>query len=558
MTHPRRYLGAVAVVLWLFAACTAEFGIEADAAAPDCEVDGDCPDGFTCQFGICAEEQAKQLTIGLLIQPPAFRSNLSALHVTEMAVTLGEPLPDYALRPPVSVNGFVLFSAVAPAIGEPVSAELRFVNTQGIPGDEFEASVRTDPTTGGYAIELPPGVYTASVRPDREDVSRTNVFGIEIRRPVTNDEEHSEFRPFNLPAPEQYVRVAGRVERDALPVEGVAEARVFALTTDGRFETTVDVTGDDGYFIVFAPPSDTEYVFHVRPDGDDGDVPTAVYEPVSIPPDALSFDLSLRTGTWAEPVSVPFRVESSDGDPIPDAVVIARTALEPSTGVVDGEPGIVDGHYEVRVDSAAIAEDGTFELAVAPGRSTVYAASLDAEHGLAAPVLLAVDTTLEPVEPVRLVVEQRHPVSGSVVTSAGTPVAEVDLALELVSTSTRPLDRYGVPSQLFGASGRTDEDGRFQVAAQPGQYRATAVPPEQLGHARTTVDLEVGRGMVEGFTVELPDAGVVSGRVLDDLNEPLAGATVQAFAVDGSSATLIGLSVADADGTYRVVLPAPD
>ena len=122
---------------------------------------------------------------------------------------------------------------------------------------------------------------------------------------------------------------------------------------------------------------------------------------------------------------------------------------------------------------------------------------------------------------------------GSVVTSAGTPVAEVDLALELVSTSTRPLDRYGVPSQLFGASGRTDEDGRFQVAAQPGQYRATAVPPEQLGHPRTTVDLEVGRGMVEGFTVELPDAGVVSGRVLDDLNEPLAGATVQAFAVAG-------------------------
>lgn len=521
-------------------------GVSDGTTDPACYSNADCAIG-TCQFGICAEEPPVSMELALLLQPPAFRNDLSALHVTQLPVTLGSSLPDFALRAPIPVRGVVLFNAVGQDVGSPVEAELRFVSNRGIPGFEFEAATRSLPATGEYDILLPPGSYDVSIEPDRVDVSRTTAVSIEVRA-------QNEFRPFTITAPSQYLVVSGVLEREHGGTAPVAGAKVFARTMDGRLETTVDVTDEEGRFILLAPPTDAAYELNVRATDGSTWVPSAMFEPVVLTPDLLEAGLRLSLGAWEDPVAVTLALRTPDGAPVTEAVVEIRSELAPTSGRADS-PGVAGGRYRRSIAADAIDADGMVTVSLPPGRAEIYAAPLSSALGLGLPVVIDVPRGAAVTDPVRVSVEARHEVSGRVVGSGGAGVSNVLVEARLEATDLLPLSRYGVPSNAYGATTTSDSDGRFTLQAQPGSWTLELIPPQDSGMARTRSRFDVERGPVDDLEVRLPGSGVVRGRLLDDGNQPLAGAIVQAFVITQGSALALAEGVTDAEGVYRLVLP---
>lgn len=498
-----------------------------------------CEAGFTCQFGICVEDQVVEtrLSIALLIAPPSFREDLSELHVSRLPVTLGESLPAYGLQPPATVEGVVLFNATEQDVATPVAGDVRFRSQSGLPGFEFEASTRID-AGGQYSIQVPLGTYDVSVIPARPDLSRSIARGVTVG-------SASEFKPFNVLAPEQYDIISGVVERNSGTVGPVAGARVFAVSEGGEHETTVDVTDESGQFIVFAPPSDNPYEFHVRPTEDSEWVPSAVFEPVA---PELGTDLRLWVGDFPELVPIDVTVATTDGAPVQDVAVSVRSEIEPGAG----SPALVSAYYSTLILSDDVDEDGGFTVNLPPVRTEFYAAPLSTELGPAQPVIMAIDEDGGELE---LVVEQRHLIEGFVSGASGNnPVNGVSVVASWVASDTQPLSRYPLPQSVFAAATTSGEDGRFSFRVPPGNWTVEFAPPLDAGFGYAREVVGVGRESVNGFNAQLPDSGAVQGRVQDSEGAPLAGASIQAFSLEDGEAILIGEASTDADGLYRLVL----
>jgi hypothetical protein len=81
----------------------------------------------------------------------------------------------------------------------------------------------------------------------------------------------------------------------------------------------------------------------------------------------------------------------------------------------------------------------------------------------------------------------------------------------------------------------TDASGRFKLTGvPPGRYRATATrsgfvrPVSKSGQAPPPLTLAPGQA-VDGLTLEMVPAGVITGRVVDQNGEPLVNAQIQQF-----------------------------
>lgn len=527
-------LSAVVFVLGCSAGEKTASGVTADLC-----VDVSCEEGFTCQFGICVEDQVDEtrLSIALLIAPPSFREDLSELHVSRLPVTLGESLPAYALQPPATVEGVVLFNATEQDVATPVAGDVRFRSQSGIPGFEFETSTRID-AGGQYSIQVPLGTYDVSIVPTRSDLARSVARGVTVGAA-------NEFKPFNVLAPEQYDIISGVVERNSGTVAPVAGAKVFAVSADGEHETTIDVTDESGQFIVFAPPSDEPYQFHVRPTEDSAWVPYAVFEPVQ---PAVGSDVRLRVGDFPELVPVDVGVTTTDGVPVEDVAVSVRSEIEAG----EGAPALVSAYYSTLISSEDVGEDGRFVVDLPPVRTEFYAAPLSTELGPAQPEIMVIDEDGGELE---LVVEQRHLIEGVVSgASANDPVAGVSVVASWVPSETQPLSRYPLPESVFAASTTSNDDGQFAFQVPPGSWTVEFAPPLDAGFGFARDVVVVGRESVDGFNAALPDSGAVQGRVQDPEGSPLAGASIQAFSLEGGETVLIGEASTDADGFYRLVL----
>lgn len=528
--------------------CSFDEGEPASAGAdPDgCVDDDDCPGG-RCQFGICAFDTTETLDLAMLIEPPAYRTELVALHVPQIALNLGRAVDDVVLASPTRVRGGVVFNSIGVDPGEPVSAELRFLRVDGVPGYAQEETTRSAAATGEYAIDLAAGTYDVSIVPDRPEVSRSTSPDVVIGEGV-------QVKLFPVPAPGEYRVVEGHLTRGALD-EPVAAAKVFARSTSGRLESTVAVTDADGKFVVLVPPGDEPFEFHVRPTEGSRWVPYAVYEPVSLDPDARVEIRNLTLGPIGEPVSFTVRAHTPDGTPVEDVTIAVRSVLEPGSN--PGGPALVSGRYVTTVGYDGL-ESGLAPVSTPSGRVEIHAASTNPSLGLGVPVVLEADATMDGAE-VSVEIERRHRVSGRVVTPDGlVGVADVEIVASLLPSDVLPLGSYPVPSSAFSARVETTEDGAFSFAGQPGRWEIALTPPTESGFARAVHVLELGRGPVEGAELELADAGVVLGRVLDPDRAPVAGATVQVFEVVDGAAEPVGDAVTDSDGVYRLVLPVPD
>ena len=527
-------LSAVAFVL----GCSAGDATEASGASDLCLYQ-DCDEGFTCQFGICVEDEveATELSIALLISPPSFREDLGELHVTDLPVTLGMPLPDYALQPPAAVEGVVLFNATESDVASPVEGEVRFRSVRGIPGFEFETSTRID-AGGQYAIDVPRGLYDVSIVPSRTDLSRSTARGVSVSA-------LSEFKPFNVIAPEQYTVIAGFVERGEGTLEPVAGARVFAISEDGEHETTVDVTGETGQFILFAPPAEQSYTFHVRPTDDSTWVPYATFEPVPL---IAGEEIYLRVGPFPDPVPVHVSARTTDGVPVLDVAVSIRSEIE----AVEGSPALLSAYYLTLVGIDQVDASGELVVDLPPVMTEFYAAPLGPDLGPALPVRVSID---EGGGDVALTLEQRHLIEGHVLgENSSSLVGQVSVHATWVGSDVTPLSRYPLPESLFEAATTSGDDGYFAFRVPPGEWRVEFAPPLDAGFGYARRALSVGRESVDAFEAVLPESGAVRGRLFDAYGEPLVGASVHAFSLEGGETLLVGEASTDASGAYRLVL----
>jgi len=546
------WLAIALVALAALSSCAGGLDDASSFEATDlCETDEDCPTAFTCQFGICAEEPGASYSIGLSITPPDFRPDLAGQQVTGVPVTLGTALPDYVLARPVQLSGIIAYDADdAPA----VRADVRFRATSGVPGQAFATNVHTAPDGRVFTATLPPGIYDVTIIDDRPDVARVVRRGVNIGvdgaagGPCPTDDP-CQSSVFIVPAPERYVRVDGTLSRQTPRIEPVEGARVFARTVDERYTSTAAVTDVAGGFSLLVPPTDGEWRIHVEPDTD-APVPSGTFEPFTLQSDATGAEIALGFGELGDPVTVQGVVTGPSDRTV---LVTARTTFGPAAvepGALAFEGG--SGEVEVVVEPDA---NGAFELKLVPGTWAITAAPIDASVGVAEPIEVEVIAG-EPAAPIELALTEPIAVTGRIVAPDGTtPVPNATVEARFTSAWGTSNASYGVADALWTSTTATEEDGTWGLPLARGQWDLTVGPPDNLGYASWTTEIEVRDDGVVG-DIALVEAGVVSGRILDEDATPIAGARVAGWQIVDGTSRLLDEAVTNDDGFWRLVLPA--
>jgi hypothetical protein len=141
-----------------------------------------------------------------------------------------------------------------------------------------------------------------------------------------------------------------------------------------------------------------------------------------------------------------------------------------------------------------------------------------------------------------------RPVSGTVKTAAGAVLADVYVVATLVAPSG---------TRKYADDGVTGSDGRFHLALRPGSYVLDVEDIHQR-YANTTVPVTMTATTDEFATITLATAQTwtYTGQVVGDDGEPVAGARVQAFTMNGVVNDWWGYdpgptTTTDSEGTYR-------
>lgn len=543
--------------LALAAGCSLDSS-ESDAASTVvCESSDECPTGNTCtEYGYCQPDTPLEYEIALEINPPSFRSDLSTQVALGVPVTVGQPVADFRLSRPITLNADVLYNDAEGVTS--VDANVRIRSTIGLPGREFSQTVQTD-ENGTILVELPPGIYDLTIIPDDPSVPRAIRRDIVVAPPsetcATPGGACEITRRFTLPAPEDYVTVLGVVER--LPeFQKVVGATIFAVSEDGDFESTYAVTSESGSFDVALDPAGETFEFRLRPT-DGVSLPDLRFESISLPDEIEgSIELRLQMGRWLDPVMVPVEVVGPDGRAISNVVVSANAGWEAGDPVADAI-NAASGEFEQVLDVGASSDSSTpSALLLPPGRYDVSAGGRDGEYGITEAITLVVPDPADGEEAptARIALPGRSPVRG-LVASGASEIAGASVEFSLIGIDGDEPGFFDSISGLYGTTTTTDGRGAFEVNLVPGEYAVTVQPPSGSGLARYNGEFFVAEGGNNDLAVELRPPAPVIGRVLDSDGAPLQGATVEAWVVEDGRAIMLGRATTGEDGSYRLLLP---
>ncbi len=408
-------------------------------------------------------------------------------------------------------------------------------DAEGIPGASVYADRDTNTRTSDYfsqtdstgAFEIrgvPPGRF--EVRAHHPSYAPAKATAVEVD-------------PEKEPVPARIVlvrggRLEGRVRhRDGRPF---AEGRVMvgSGTTFAWAEPTA--LGDDGSFVADHLPPGTGAVtvmaYGSGPYSDPGPGFTSMTG-------IAQQGVELREGETAT-VEVALR----------DVVIAGRVTRggQPAPGIrvsVRSGPQSYSTFGGVRAPRAQVApvgppplaattrDDGGYELLVfSPGPGGVSLQSTTSRQ-----TYPGRQVTIPDVERYELDLEIADTtVSGVVVDrETGDPVPEARLSLRSVEPSGR--------SGGWGASGA---DGRFTIAAEPGEYKLEA---NAQGHAPTSMPVSVGPAGVSDLRVEMDRGLAIVGRLLDAAGRPAGGYQVSPQTLDGSYTPG---TESRADGSFRI------
>ncbi len=470
------------------------------------------------------------------------------------------PAGTYALSVRAASRGEASMSGVRVAAGQPtnvgtitlgrggvVQGVVVDAEGSGIPGAtvsaEKDARRRTGQlqtqtgSTGAFEIQgVPIGpVYASASHPAYAE-------GRDVATTVDPEKE---------PVPVRLVLVrGGRVEGRALYRDGRAFAggRVtfYSLEPGGvgmRWETAA-ISADGSFVLDHMSPGRTM-------------VNLMAFTPAS--PMVIGSSANVLTGVASREVEVR-EGETTSGDiSLRDVLVTGRV-----TRAGQPEPGILVGVTSGQVSAvmswvgptaaralapgpplhAAISrDDGSYELLVfTPGKSHVEMRSSGQSHPRR-------EVEIPDVDRFELDLELgAATVSGIVVDrDGGSPVPDASVAL-------RKTDATNKTDATKEWSGRAESgpDGRFSIAAEPGEYRLEAQASDRQP---TSLPLSVGPAGVADLRVELDRGLEIRGRLLDASGRPAARVPMRVAPADGEGGGFVDSA---ADGSFRIGGLAPE
>jgi hypothetical protein len=149
-------------------------------------------------------------------------------------------------------------------------------------------------------------------------------------------------------------------------------------------------------------------------------------------------------------------------------------------------------------------------------------------------------------EPVEVAMQPEAIASGRVLTPDGTPAIGMKITARISSQMG-----YLSPFQAM-----TDNDGKFVLHGLPGtKFVLSVADPKKLWVFRPVVDLFIRSGHETTLTLRMETGVLVSGRVLDKDEHPVAGAAFSAL-TDSDNGSSLWEDATDASGRYLFRLPA--
>jgi hypothetical protein len=417
-----------------------------------------------------------------------------------------------------------------------------------IPGVLRRHESTLTPENGGYMLPVGAGNYTVTLlTPNTElpPLSAPRDVQVHPGRLVTQD--------FLLPALSALSRLSGKVVgSNGLPLDVELEAQ--ALDENQRpLSHRVAVTRDTGELSLVLPPSALllpNVLLQVVPTSADTLVPKQTF--IVNPRQGIQQPLSM--GDFGTAVTVRGKVTDQNGQPVSQATVYLQ-------GKVGG-----GGQYSSR--KVLTDATGGFELPTLPSapdaQMTLFAAP---PPGSAAGLTLKPITVPRAGTPVAQDVKcgTRMKVRGQLLLpSESRPAPGVRVVVESVG------EHPGWPRPAFTveAPRSTDDQGQFEIALDPGQYRFDFIPTDGLPRVSRFVTVPPGDGTPVGGVQQLTPFTLSKGRRVSGLvsisgqrmMQPAAPyASVRFFRVvnvEGRPwSLLLAQTLTDQNGTYSTSLP---
>lgn len=490
-----------------------------------CTSSRQCDPGDVCFLGACRGRSQSLSLVVAEVRPPndGQLGELQQGHI-DLSQTV---IHDFALQPPLAVSGHVaqeqdLAGGTAPVAG----AALVFTDhAPAIPDRVNKVPARTD-VAGNYAARLPSGSWDLLVTPPAP-LPPLRAAGVSAATNAAN---------VTLPKVSSLTRVQGTASASGTPIEG---AVITAVNASGQPISAPGASADGG-FTLLLPPATPSYYLQLSPPGElDGGVaaePLPTWDGLG-PYDNTAPAVSL---TLPPTATLSGRVVDAAGAAVPQANVYARS---------DGMPWTLSR-------STTTASDGTYALLLRAGKYLVEAAP---GGGADLPALSGEVSVTLPAQGigVDLPCPRKIRVVGQVLLPDGRPAGA-----NVQANATRLADK--LITTRTATSVATDSGGNYHLVGDPGTWRLELVPPPDAALPRKLVQIVLGgTGLTETalpaiqLSNPLEAVGTVHGAPPGGLDAPVAGATVDFFALDpgGALTVYLGSGVTDAQGRYKVILP---
>lgn len=557
-----RHLLAVAAVALLAAACGSTAPDPGEEPGGDvCQAASDCADDQICRMGYCTRRSAHMEDIRFQFIPPQ-ASGYSPQTSRGVTVRADERL-DFVLEPNVTVDGTISFedadnSSVGP------SGPLTFKRKN---RDDTLFDVQTRVEDGTFQAMVLPGKYDLVFAPDNYP-SR-----VWPDRSFTANADLTDSDDLTVPAESELATIQGTVvfrarrQPESAEPKKVPSARVLAVSSDGRYTTTIDTTSagtDDGgagtegpgHFVLRAVAGSGSYDLVINPGSETLLPKMRVPDAFTVDADGSDIYLSKeKTNLGTHPAgaasgdstTLSFEL-AAPGDVEADEIDWARTRIVARANPEDlgGDGGV----RQFRRETSAV-RGGKVELALLPARYTIWVyPPADAPLASTKIELDLTEGALETFSDWRL----KRPLEGRVVDPSGEPVPGALLEFWPENLSDEKFhDRLKVTAT-------TDADGSFSVMLEPRRHRLTVRPPSGSGlprHWATIQKDELGGRR----RLQLPEPVLLRGSVRGASGRgatPIADTTISATISNDGERRILGKTTADAEGRFYMIVPALD